>query len=277
MEFYDNTAYGRGQAVLGNAGPDDIRADSQGPAVCELGHSPRSPPASPWRRRQRARNRSALPALQGVFVNEAPAPLADFTLTDHQGRSRNFSSLRGSPALVFFGFAHCPNICPTTLANLKALHEAEGGALKSARVVLVSVDGERDTPAALKSYLAPLSPDFIGLTGDPKADRQDCRAVLRRVLQGTARQGRQLQRHALDAGVRGGQGRPAARFLCRRLARGHGEGHKAPDQGRRLGLQSQRDQSSAGSGCPRLELNAARNAPKPPAAIAFRIRAIRSR
>ena len=111
---------------------------------------------------------AALPALQGVFVNESPAPLADFALTDHLGRSRNFSSFRGSPALVFFGFAHCPNICPTTLANLKALHEAEGGALKSARVVLVSVDGERDTPAALKSYLAPLSPDFVGLTGDPR-------------------------------------------------------------------------------------------------------------
>jgi protein SCO1/2 len=54
-----------------------------------------------------------LPALQGVFVNPAPAPLADFTLTDHLGRARNFSSLRGNPALVFFGFAHCPNICAT--------------------------------------------------------------------------------------------------------------------------------------------------------------------
>ncbi len=110
----------------------------------------------------------ALPALQGVFINESPAPLADFKLTDHQGRSRNFSSLRGNPALVFFGFTHCPNICPTTLANLKALHDAENGALKSANVVLISVDGERDTPAALKSYLARLSPDFIGLTGDPR-------------------------------------------------------------------------------------------------------------
>ncbi len=112
---------------------------------------------------------AALPSLQGVFVNPAPAPLADFTLTDHQGRARNFSSLRGQPALVFFGFTHCPSVCPKALASLKALHEAEGGALKSARIVLVSVDGERDTPAALKAFLAPLSPDFIGLTGDPKA------------------------------------------------------------------------------------------------------------
>jgi protein SCO1/2 len=112
---------------------------------------------------------ASLPALERVYINPLPAPLADFTLTDHEGKKRDFSSLRGEPALVFFGFSHCPNVCPDTLARLKLLHDARGGALKSARVVLISVDGERDTPAALKAYLAPLSPDFIGLTGDPKA------------------------------------------------------------------------------------------------------------
>ena len=77
--------------------------------------------------------------------------------------------------LVFFGFTHCPNVCPTALGRLKLLHESRGGALKAARIVLISVDGERDTPARLKSYLAPLSADFIGLTGDPKATREDRR------------------------------------------------------------------------------------------------------
>jgi protein SCO1 len=110
-----------------------------------------------------------LPALERVYVNPTPAPITDFTLTDHKGKPRSFSSLRGEPVLVFFGFAHCPNVCPDALSRLKALHESREGALKSARVVLISVDGERDTPAALKAYLAPLSPDFIGLTGDPKA------------------------------------------------------------------------------------------------------------
>lgn len=109
-----------------------------------------------------------LPALERVYVNPAPAPIADFVLVDHTGNPKNFSSLRGEPALVFFGLAHCPNICPTTLARLKSLHQARNGELKAARIVLISVDGERDTPAALKDYLAPLSPDFIGLTGDPK-------------------------------------------------------------------------------------------------------------
>jgi len=112
---------------------------------------------------------TALPRLERVYVNPEPAPIADFTLTDQDGRSLAFSSLRGEPALVFFGFTHCPSVCPTTLARLKSLHAARDGALKPARVVLISVDGDRDTPERLKSYLAALSPDFIGLTGDPKA------------------------------------------------------------------------------------------------------------
>jgi protein SCO1 len=109
------------------------------------------------------------PALPGVYVNPAPAPLADFTLTDQAGKARAFSSLRGEPVLVFFGFTHCANVCPLTMARLKALHGAERGKLRAARVVMISVDGERDTPAAMKAYLEPLSHDFIGLTGDPKA------------------------------------------------------------------------------------------------------------
>ena len=112
---------------------------------------------------------AALPALAGVYINPAPAAVADFTLTDQSGKARAFSSLRGAPVLVFFGFTHCANVCPLTMARLKALHAAEGGRLKSARVVMISVDGERDTPSAMKAYLTPLSRDFIGLTGDPKA------------------------------------------------------------------------------------------------------------
>ena len=116
-----------------------------------------------------AGERAALPALERVNVIPAPAVVADFTLTDQSGKPRSFSSLRGEPVLVFFGFTHCPNVCPTALGRLKLMHESRGGALKAARIVLISVDGERDTPARLKAYLAPLSADFIGLTGDPKA------------------------------------------------------------------------------------------------------------
>jgi len=110
-----------------------------------------------------------LPALPRVYVNPDPAPIADFTLTDQNGKPRAFSSLRGEPALVFFGFTHCPNVCPSQLGRLKLLHESGNGALKDVRIVLVSVDGTRDTPARLRSFLGPLSGDFIGLTGDPRA------------------------------------------------------------------------------------------------------------
>jgi protein SCO1/2 len=109
-----------------------------------------------------------LPALERVTVIPAPKPIPDFQLTDQEGRPRSLASLRGVPLLVFFGFTHCPDICPAALIKLKLLHEANGGELKAARVVMISVDGERDTPAVMKTYLATLSPDFIGLTGNPR-------------------------------------------------------------------------------------------------------------
>jgi protein SCO1/2 len=109
-----------------------------------------------------------LPSLERVYVNPEPRPIADFELTDHDGQKRSFSSLRGQPVLVFFGFTHCPNVCPAALSQLRALHGTQGGALKAAKIVMISVDGERDTPAALKAFLAPISPDLVGLTGDPQ-------------------------------------------------------------------------------------------------------------
>ncbi|MGH8252337.1 MAG: SCO family protein [Steroidobacteraceae bacterium] len=109
-----------------------------------------------------------LPALDQVYVHPAPVAVEDFELTDQRGARRSFASLRGRPALVFFGFSHCPDVCPSALARLRVLHAARDGVLKVAQVVMISVDGERDSPAALKAYLEPLSPDFIGLTGDPQ-------------------------------------------------------------------------------------------------------------
>ena len=119
-----------------------------------------------------AGERATIPALPGVVVNPEPATIEDFTLTDQAGKPRAFSALRGSPALVFFGFTHCPNVCPTTLGRLKMLHEADGGALRAARIVFISVDGDRDTPARLAAYLEPLSSGITGLTGNPKSTAQ---------------------------------------------------------------------------------------------------------
>jgi protein SCO1 len=96
-----------------------------------------------------------------------PRPVPQFALTDQAGDPFSNESLRGQPTLVFFGFTNCPHICPTTLAMLAQVkREARVPGL---RVVLVSVDPERDTPAVLASYLRAFDPQFIGLTGDKAA------------------------------------------------------------------------------------------------------------
>ena len=102
----------------------------------------------------------------------APEVLADFTLTDQDGHAFKFSSLRGKDTLVFFGFTHCSSVCPAAMFKLKLLTESlrkEGRPVPT--VVLVSVDGERDTPEVMKEYVGKFSDKFIGLTGNPKAVR----------------------------------------------------------------------------------------------------------
>jgi len=93
---------------------------------------------------------------------EAP----DFTLTDQDGKPEQLSALRGAVVLMTFGFTHCPNVCPTTLANLAAIHNAlpprEQGRV---RVLFITVDPARDTPKAMKDYVGFFSPSFAGLTG----------------------------------------------------------------------------------------------------------------
>lgn len=112
---------------------------------------------------------ATLPSLERVTVLAKPVTIADFKLTDQDGRPRTFSNLRGAPTLVFFGFTHCPDVCPAAMTKLKLLHESSGGALRAVRVVMISVDGERDTPAAMKKFLAAFPPAFVGLTGNPRA------------------------------------------------------------------------------------------------------------
>ena len=88
-----------------------------------------------------------------------------FELTDHTGRPFASSALAGQPYAIFFGFTNCPDVCPTTLieiTNSLAKLGADGDRLK---VLFVSVDPERDTPEALRAYLASFDPRIIGLTG----------------------------------------------------------------------------------------------------------------
>jgi len=103
----------------------------------------------------------------GAMMLETPRRFSDFKFTDHRGEPFTREQLNGRWTLVFFGFTHCPDICPTTLATLNkvvaAMTEEERAALQ---VVMLSVDPERDTPDKLASYVPFFNADFIGLTGD---------------------------------------------------------------------------------------------------------------
>ncbi|MDP9198579.1 MAG: SCO family protein [Pseudomonadota bacterium] len=103
--------------------------------------------------------------LDAGTVLPVPHPVAAFELVDHEGRAFDRQSLAGRWSLVFAGFTHCPDICPITIATLAELGTRLGAA--SPRLVFVSVDPERDSPARIAAYLRHFGPDLVGATGSP--------------------------------------------------------------------------------------------------------------
>lgn len=100
-------------------------------------------------------------------ASEEAAHGTPFRLVDQNGAEITEAVFKGRPSAVFFGFTRCPDVCPTTLAELAARQkelEAEGKALN---VVLVTVDPERDTPDVLKAYVGAISPGITAITGEP--------------------------------------------------------------------------------------------------------------
>lgn len=89
----------------------------------------------------------------------------DFTLTDQDGRPYTLSAHRGHAIALFFGYAHCPDVCPTTLSALARAKRKLGAPGAGFDVVLVTVDPARDTPAVLKRYVRLFDPSFTGVTG----------------------------------------------------------------------------------------------------------------
>jgi protein SCO1/2 len=110
---------------------------------------------------------ATLPAFDRVRVLPAPRTISELELTNQDGEAFGLQQLRGRVTLVFFGFTHCPDVCPMALQRLRQLAQAGGEALAELAYVMISVDGERDSPAVVRDYLAQFSPSFIGLTGDP--------------------------------------------------------------------------------------------------------------
>jgi protein SCO1/2 len=94
-------------------------------------------------------------------------PELAFTLTDDTGGTVTGADFRGRPVLMYFGYTHCPDVCPTTLTTLRrALGRLDGGA-ERVRVLFVTVDPARDTRAAMHRYVNAFGPQFVGLRGTP--------------------------------------------------------------------------------------------------------------
>jgi protein SCO1 len=92
-----------------------------------------------------------------------------FHLEDQNGQPVSDEDMKGRPFLVFFGFTHCPEICPTTLFEMSEVIRQLGKDADRIGALFITVDPERDTPAALKDYLTSFDPHLRGLTGDPAA------------------------------------------------------------------------------------------------------------
>ena len=109
-------------------------------------------------------------ALGGVRGVTAPAAIGGpFQLTDQSGQIVTEKSLQGRPTLIFFGFTHCPDVCPTALFEISELLHAMGNDADRVNAYFVSVDPERDSKEAIKDYLSSFDPHLKGLTGDPEA------------------------------------------------------------------------------------------------------------
>ena len=106
--------------------------------------------------------------LQTAFAIPLPDPLPDFSLLDQNGQRVSADTFRGQWDLVFFGFTNCPDICPTTLQILASVKNelTEAGATTLPRIVLVSVDPERDTPQLMGQYVDYFGEGNLGVTGD---------------------------------------------------------------------------------------------------------------
>ena len=89
----------------------------------------------------------------------------DFALADHTGKPRALADFRGKVVVMFFGFTHCPDVCPTTLAELATVMKKLGADGDRVQVLLVTVDPERDTPQILSQYVTAFDPRFLALRG----------------------------------------------------------------------------------------------------------------
>ena len=106
-------------------------------------------------------------SFQGVDLTGA-AYARGFSLPDQNGRTRTLEDFKGKVVVVFFGFTQCPDVCPTTLAELAQVKKALGADGDKVQGVFITVDPERDKPELLKAYLESFDPGFVALRGSPE-------------------------------------------------------------------------------------------------------------
>ena len=97
---------------------------------------------------------------------------ADLRLTDHNGKARSLADFSGKVTVLFFGYLHCPDVCPTTLADLTQVMGMLGKDAGRVQVLFVTVDPERDHPELLGQYVTAFDPSFLALHGDVQATQQ---------------------------------------------------------------------------------------------------------
>ena len=105
------------------------------------------------------------PVFQATDITGA-AFARDFKLTDHNGQTRTLASFKGKVVAIFFGYTHCPDVCPTTLSDFAAALKQLGPQADQVQVLFVTVDPQRDKPELLKQYVPAFDPRFLGMTTD---------------------------------------------------------------------------------------------------------------
>ena len=113
----------------------------------------------------------------------------DFRLIDHTGHPRTMADFRGKVVVMFFGYTHCPDVCPTTLAEMRQVMQLLGTDAERLQVLFVTVDPARDTPELLSKYVPSFNPTFLGLYGDAAATEKvarDFKIIYRRAEGKTA-------------------------------------------------------------------------------------------
>ena len=123
-------------------------------------------------------DQKGVPLPKTVFANTDITGLdygKDFSLTDHNGKPRTIADFRGKLVFVFFGYTHCPDICPTTLSDMAGIMKALGSDADKLQVLFITLDPERDTPEVMAGFVPAFHPAFLGLYGDRPATEKVAR------------------------------------------------------------------------------------------------------